>query len=292
MKAASRKVRELTLVGHALASTRHPVMAQIVPMRRCNLACAYCNEYDDVSKPVPVEEMLRRIDHLARLGTSIITISGGEPLLQSQFVAKILRRCRKLGLHTALDTSGYLGVRVSDAMLADLDLVLLDVKSGLAETYREVTGRELAPTLKFGRRVAESGTPIWARFVLVPDLTDAPANVDAVADYVASLSSVERVEVLTGGATTTTSTTAAGSTTSKTSVTSTTLTTKTSTTTTTSQVTTTTSTTTTASGSGGSTQTLYGQCGGAGWTGATACNSQATCSSQNPYYSQCLPTGA
>ena len=80
VKAASRKVREIALVGHALASTRHTVMAQIVPMRRCNLSCAYCNEYDDVSKPVPLDEMVRRIDHLARLGTSIITISGGEPL--------------------------------------------------------------------------------------------------------------------------------------------------------------------------------------------------------------------
>ena len=69
-KAATRKVRELAVVGHALASTRHVVMAQIVPMRFCNLSCAYCNEYDKVSKPVPLEEMVRRIDHLAALGTS------------------------------------------------------------------------------------------------------------------------------------------------------------------------------------------------------------------------------
>src|ERR1700739_5122004 len=75
VKAAARKVRELSIVGRSLASTRHPVMAQIVPMRRCNLACTYCNEYDDFSKPVPLDEMMRRIDHLGRLGTSIITIS-------------------------------------------------------------------------------------------------------------------------------------------------------------------------------------------------------------------------
>ena len=80
MKAAARKVRELAIVGRALASTGHPVMAQIVPMRFCNLSCGYCNEYDKVSKPVPIDEMERRIDHLGRLGTSIITISGGEPL--------------------------------------------------------------------------------------------------------------------------------------------------------------------------------------------------------------------
>src|ERR1700744_409550 len=77
--AASRKLRELGSIGSALVGTGHPYMAQIVPMRRCNLACAYCNEYDDVSKPVPIEEMRRRVAELGRLGTSVITISGGEP---------------------------------------------------------------------------------------------------------------------------------------------------------------------------------------------------------------------
>src|ERR1700739_4911469 len=99
-KAALRKARELAVVGHALASTRHPVMAQIVPMRRCNLACAYCNEYDDVSKPVPIDEMLHSINHLARLGTSIITISGGEPLLHpelDQIIARIRHHGRMAG---------------------------------------------------------------------------------------------------------------------------------------------------------------------------------------------------
>ena len=107
LKAASRKVREVALVGHALASTRHAVMAQIVPMRRCNLSCAYCNEYDDVSKPVPVDEMIRRIDHLARLGTSIITISGGEPLLHPE-LDQIIARIRHHGRMAGMITNGYL----------------------------------------------------------------------------------------------------------------------------------------------------------------------------------------
>ena len=68
------------MVARALASTSHPVLAQIVPARFCNLSCGYCNEYDKVSEPVPLEEMLRRIDHLGRLGTAMIGISGGEPL--------------------------------------------------------------------------------------------------------------------------------------------------------------------------------------------------------------------
>lgn len=105
-KAAARKLRELGVVAHALASTRHPVMAQIVPMRRCNLSCAYCNEYDDVSKPVPIEEMLARIDHLARLGTSIITLSGGEPTLHPE-LDQIIARIRHHGRIAGMITNGY-----------------------------------------------------------------------------------------------------------------------------------------------------------------------------------------
>jgi len=105
-KAAVRKLRELAVVGHALAATSHPVMAQIVPMRRCNLSCAYCNEYDDVSKPVPIDEMLRRIDHLARLGTSIITISGGEPTLHPD-LDQIIARIRHHGRIAGMITNGY-----------------------------------------------------------------------------------------------------------------------------------------------------------------------------------------
>src|SRR5436309_10595896 len=82
--AARRRVRELAMIGKALASTDHPVMAHIVPMRRCNLSCAYCNEYDDFSAPVPLELMYERIEKLHSLGTNIITISGGEPLLHPE----------------------------------------------------------------------------------------------------------------------------------------------------------------------------------------------------------------
>jgi MoaA/NifB/PqqE/SkfB family radical SAM enzyme len=106
MKAAARKARELAIVGHALASTRHPVMAQIVPMRFCNLSCAYCNEYDKVSEPVPIDEMLRRIDHLGRLGTSIITISGGEPLTHPE-LDDVIRQIRKVGALAGMITNGY-----------------------------------------------------------------------------------------------------------------------------------------------------------------------------------------
>ena len=91
-----RSVREYSMVARGVASTDHPVLAHIVPIRRCNLACTYCNEYDDFSKPVPLDEMLRRIDHLGELGTSIISFSGGEPLLHPELDAMITRiRARK-----------------------------------------------------------------------------------------------------------------------------------------------------------------------------------------------------
>jgi pyruvate formate lyase activating enzyme len=125
-----------------------------------------------------------------------LTISGGEPLMQAAFVRRVLRGAREMGIHTTIDTSGFLGSHCSDEMLRDIDLVLLDVKSGDPETYRRVTGRDLQPTLDFGRRLAAAGTEIWVRYVLVPGLTDDPANVDAVADYVATLDTVSRVEVL------------------------------------------------------------------------------------------------
>jgi MoaA/NifB/PqqE/SkfB family radical SAM enzyme len=128
MKAASRRVRELSLVGHALLSTRHPVMAQIVPMRRCNLSCAYCNEYDEVSKPVPLDEMLRRIDDLARLGTSIITISGGEPLLHPE-LDQIIARIRHHGRLAGMITNGYLLVpeRIQRLNKAGLDHLQISI---------------------------------------------------------------------------------------------------------------------------------------------------------------------
>jgi MoaA/NifB/PqqE/SkfB family radical SAM enzyme len=105
--AMHRRWREFTMIVKGVASTDHPVQAHIVPIRRCNLACAYCNEYDDFSKPVPAAEMLDRIDHLARLGTTLIVISGGEPLLHPE-LDDIIARIRYHGMLAAMITNGYL----------------------------------------------------------------------------------------------------------------------------------------------------------------------------------------
>ncbi|WP_312676320.1 pyruvate formate-lyase-activating protein [Microbacterium sp.] len=176
----------------------------------CPLQCLYCHNPDTLAmkdgKPVTSDELLARIARYTgvfRATGGGITLSGGEVLMQPAFAARILRGAKELGIHTAIDTSGYLGAAASDALLDDVDLVLLDVKSGDPDTYMKVTGRELEPTLAFGRRLATrpDGPEIWVRFVLVPGLTDDERNVDLVAEYAASLNeirpgAVSRVEVL------------------------------------------------------------------------------------------------
>ena len=95
------------MIVKGLVSTRHPLLAHIIPIRRCNLSCTYCNEFDDFSKPVPIEEMCKRIDRLGAMGTSIVTISGGEPLLHPE-LDDVIRRIRKNGIIAGLITNGYL----------------------------------------------------------------------------------------------------------------------------------------------------------------------------------------
>ena len=106
-RAATRRIRELRMIARGLVSTGHPIDAHLIPIRRCNLSCAYCNEYDDHSRPVPLETIVRRVDRLAGLGTSIVTISGGEPLLHPE-LDEIVRRIRWRGMIAGLITNGYL----------------------------------------------------------------------------------------------------------------------------------------------------------------------------------------
>jgi MoaA/NifB/PqqE/SkfB family radical SAM enzyme len=106
-QALHRNLRGANMAIRALAATDHPLLAHIIPVRRCNLACTYCNEFDDFSTPVPTEEMFRRIDKLGALGTSVVTISGGEPLLHPE-LDDIIRRIRRNRMIAGLITNGYL----------------------------------------------------------------------------------------------------------------------------------------------------------------------------------------
>jgi pyruvate formate lyase activating enzyme len=116
-------------------------------------------------------------------------------MVQKAFTRRILAGAKQLGLHTAIETSGFLGDRADDRYLSVLDLVLLDIKSSNPKTYRTVTGRDLAPTLRFAERLASIGKPVWVRFTLVPGLTDDVENVDGIARFVGPMKNVEWVEV-------------------------------------------------------------------------------------------------
>src|SRR6201984_130737 len=107
VKAVHRNMRGAKMVARAFMSTDHPLLAHIIPIRRRNLACEYCNEFDASSKPVPIETMFRRIDKLGELGTSVVTISGGEPLLHPE-LDDVIRSIRHNGMIAGLITNGYL----------------------------------------------------------------------------------------------------------------------------------------------------------------------------------------
>lgn len=169
----------------------------------CPLRCVYCHNPDTLKmrdgNAVTADALMKKIRRyraVFRATNGGVTFSGGEPLFQPAFLARLLRECKKAGIHTAIDTSGFLGSALTDEMMENLDLVLLDVKSGIPEIYKKTTDRELAPTINFGRRLANAGKAMWIRFVVVPGWTDMPENVEAVADIVADWKSVERVEVL------------------------------------------------------------------------------------------------
>jgi len=169
----------------------------------CPLRCQFCHNPDTMEMRTGtlerVEDVVARIKRYKRVFQVTgggLTISGGEPLFQLAFTRRVLAEVHAAGIHTAIDTSGFLGARLSDEDLENIDLVLLDVKSGNEDTYREVTGQPLQPTLDFGARLAALGKPVWVRFVLVPGLTDDPENVAQVADIVAAWPNVQRVEVL------------------------------------------------------------------------------------------------
>jgi pyruvate formate lyase activating enzyme len=169
----------------------------------CMWRCLYCHNPDTwtMTNGIPVSiaqatAELRKYRHGLRSMSGGFTLSGGEPLMQHRFAIKLLTAAHEMGIHTALDTQGYFGERLSDSDLDAIDLVLLDLKAWDAERHRQLTGMDNAPTHEFARRLAARRLPIWVRFVLVPGLTDDPQEVASIARFAASLGNVERVDVL------------------------------------------------------------------------------------------------
>ncbi|MEX3611186.1 pyruvate formate-lyase-activating protein [Rothia sp. LK2588] len=173
-------------------------------MNGCPLRCLYCHNPDTFNmrdgQPIEAEDLIKRIKRYRKVFRSTgggITISGGEVLMQRAFAWNILMGAKSLGIHTCIDTSGFLGAAATDDFLESVDLVLLDVKSGDPAIYKNLTGRELQPTIDFGDRLNALGKEVWIRFVSVPGYTDSYENVEKVADIVCRWpNSVSRVEVL------------------------------------------------------------------------------------------------
>jgi pyruvate formate lyase activating enzyme len=175
----------------------------VVFLTGCPLRCLYCHNPDTWIRrdgtETPLDYMADRIAHyqpfIAMAGGGF-TVSGGEPLQQPAFCRALLETAQDAGLHTALDTSGFLGRRADDALLDATDLVLLDIKAGSEAAHGRLTGCPLGPTLEFARRLAERGTPVWIRHVIVPGYTDDPGDLDRLTGIAAELGNVERVDVI------------------------------------------------------------------------------------------------
>jgi len=169
----------------------------------CQFRCLYCHNPDTwtLSNGIPVTlaratQELRKYRHGLKIMSGGLTLSGGEPLLQDRFAIKLFTAAKSMGIHTALDTNGALGSRLTDAELEQIDLVLLDIKGWDAKRHRDLTGMEIGPVLDFARRLAGCNRPIWVRFVLVPGLTDRDEDIAQIAKFSAGLGNVERVDVL------------------------------------------------------------------------------------------------
>jgi len=169
----------------------------------CMWRCRYCHNPDTWTMrngyPVSVTqaaEELRKYQQGLKVMSGGLTVSGGEPLMQHRFVLKLLKAAKDMGVHTTIETNGFLGDQLTDADLESIDLVMLGLKKWDPEGHKELTGREIGPTLELARRLAAKKRPMWVRFVLVPGLTDALDDIKKIAEFAASLGNVERVEVL------------------------------------------------------------------------------------------------
>jgi pyruvate formate lyase activating enzyme len=169
----------------------------------CMWRCRYCHNPDTwtLKNGMPVSvaraaDELRKYRHGLQIMSGGFTLSGGEPLMQPRFAAKLMAAAKGMGIHTTLETNGFFGDRLTDAEFDTIDLVLLGLKTWDPARHKDLTGQEIGPTLALARRLAARRRPIWIRFVLVPGLTDDPADMAKSAAFAASLGNVQRVEVL------------------------------------------------------------------------------------------------
>lgn len=180
-----------------------PGIRRVLFLNGCPLKCVYCHNPDtrkfkcgiSTDAFTELRAIAKQKDMLLSMNGGV-TLSGGEPLSQPEFVKAVFEGCKMMGLHTALDTSGFVGHRADDELLSYTDLVLLDIKHFDPEGYKPVTGVDLQPTLDFAKRLAAMNKSVWLRYVLVPGYTDDMNAVSKMAAFARKLGNVERVEVL------------------------------------------------------------------------------------------------
>jgi pyruvate formate lyase activating enzyme len=169
----------------------------------CMWRCLYCHNPDTWTMsnglPITIADAIKELGkyrHGLKIMSGGFTLSGGEPLMQHRFAAKLFSAAQAMGIHTAVETNGYYGDRLTDAELETIDLVLLGIKSWDGERHRRLTGMDIGRTKAFAERLADRKRPMWVRFVLVPGLTDDAEDIAQIATFAAGLGNVERVEVL------------------------------------------------------------------------------------------------
>ncbi len=181
-----------------------PGIRFIVFLKGCPLRCKYCHNRDTRSsegaKLYTADEIVNEVAKYRNFIDSSkggITVSGGEPLIQPEFLKELFKKCKEQGIHTAVDTSGYVNLEEEvKAALEYTDLVLLDLKHANAEKHKELTGVENDRIKRFTKYLGEINKPVWIRYVLVPGYTDDQEDLMTAYDYLKNFSNIEKIEVL------------------------------------------------------------------------------------------------
>ncbi|RSK27746.1 pyruvate formate lyase-activating protein [Bacillus sp. HMF5848] len=180
-----------------------PGIRYIVFTQGCPLRCIYCHNADTWERnggnEMSIDDILddvAKYESYIKFSNGGITVSGGEPLLQPEFVYELFKACKERGIHTALDTSGSVHPKILDDILSVTDLVLLDIKHIDADKHKELTGLSNNNTLKFAKLLNEKNIPVWIRHVLVPGYTNNEKDLSALGEFLSTLSNIEKLEVL------------------------------------------------------------------------------------------------
>ncbi|MCH1961245.1 MULTISPECIES: pyruvate formate-lyase-activating protein [Romboutsia] len=180
-----------------------PGIRFIVFMQGCPLRCKYCHNRDtwdakggkEYTTDELITEVLKYSSYMKFSGGGL-TVSGGEATLQPEFVAELFAKAKKNGIHTCLDTSGFVDIDKIDPILDNTDLVLLDLKHMIDDKAKDLTGVTIQKTLKLAKHLDERNIPVWIRHVLVPGITDDRENLEALGKFVSTLNNVDRLELL------------------------------------------------------------------------------------------------